>query len=239
MSLNCQTITLNEIDQHTEYIVHGFIRNCQLYNYNIPNELIYLCLQYYYTYPEHFCIRRKYNDTITHNKLLQNSIFEGTKYGHNIIPSTQQGIYEWTFFINQKFSYASIYIGIDEHHCKHLNTNFTRGKDTINYGYCSGRNGYGFKSHSGNIQKWGAMYDQDDIISMILDLFSASLSFRKNGKDIGIAYDNIKQDESIKYRMCVARRFVEDSICLLSYKEIYKEYVEYFDVCGKYQNIDT
>eukprot|EP01084_Bolivina_argentea_P226088 381945_1 len=145
-----------------------------------------------------------------------------TCYGALVIPSMRNGTYEWTFQSNKGGGGCSIAIGIDEHVAKWINTRFCHKTETISYAYYAWGSG-AYKVNSNKSEAYGEGLEKNHKISMILDFSSSSkygtLSFSKDGKDLGIAYQNIKRANNIKYRMAVCPNTSTDSCQLLCFKQ--------------------
>lgn len=58
------------------------------------------------------------------------------------------------------------------------------GMDRFGYGY----GGTGKKSHDRKFQDYGEPYGQGDIVGCMLDLEGGTIAYRKNGRDLGIAF---------------------------------------------------
>ena len=106
-------------------------------------------------------------------------------------------------------------IGIaDEKQCKYENANFSKIKGAMSYYFG------GYKYIDGlnfNRRKYGSKCNNGDIITMILeyDEYKGKLSFIKNDKDFGIAYDNI--NKSTLYRVALYQYYSNTKYTVLSY----------------------
>ena len=170
----------------------------------IPKLITYTCLLFY-SNPEYFDVAgelSKIHDdkkTITH--ILESDW--SVCYGVLKIPSKSNCIYRWKFkILSDVYSY-SISIGIVN--AKTTLTHSVANKNSIiSYFYFSD----GDFKHCENRNKYGIIYKDNDIIEMILDcsigrIGNATLRYKVNDVDQGIAFDNIKQNKSLSYKMAV------------------------------------
>ena len=69
-------------------------------------------------------------------------------------------------------------------------------------------------------EKYGRDWNDGDEISINLDLKQGNIRLSINGDDQGVAYDNIKQSKSIKYRLFVSLYSVKDCVELLNFSRV-------------------
>nr|XP_029731996.1 ATP-dependent RNA helicase Ddx1 [Aedes albopictus] len=65
------------------------------------------------------------------------------------------------------------------------------GTDEFGYGY----GGMGQKSHRKQFRTYGGKYGQSDVIGCLLDLDNSQISFKKNGKNLGVAFEINETDK--------------------------------------------
>ena len=157
-------------------------------------------------------------------------------YGRLTISSMTNKIHEWTFKIVKNYEWTdyrrmnvpnpyevspnryptTLKIGIGDAHTFYQRLNYSLSdRGTNYYSYC------GYFGHKQSLNagggKYGPWYITGDKVSMVLDMSSCSISFKLNGKEIGVAYDNLKKGKDIEYKMFVYIH-AGATIQLLSYK---------------------
>eukprot|EP01084_Bolivina_argentea_P104767 187579_1 len=101
-------------------------------------------------------------------------------YGSFAIHSNKKGKYQWNVAIHKRGS--SAFIGIASK--KDINADY----NIIDYGY----QGDGpHKRNFGQYIKYGECWNKGDTVSMTVDCHKKEISFAVNGKDQGVAYNNI------------------------------------------------
>ena len=207
----------SKIDKKTRTLIDAFIRPIkQLFDtnnayYDIPSCINQLCALFY-MYPfdkwdidaisDRFVID---GDVLSYEKT---SIYgAATAFMSNII---EHGKYEWKFRLN-KYDGTGVIIGVwninDQPKIDDaLNTWIGRDKNTSSYVY-DWRNtqinndGIHEKIPIRAMKGYGQRPKKGSVIEMCLDLNVGSLSFKIDGEDYGVAYDNIKPS---KYRAALS-----------------------------------
>ena len=213
---------VKSIDQNTKYTIYGFIRNMQkqisrdnIY-YTIPELVIHWILLYFYIadqFDPEYCSNSYQlsanNCTIT--KLNQD---DSTAFLTKVV---SKGVHKWKFILHKKVSYGNIIIGVWKSKYTKSTQQVVRGADARGryYGYyVSHRSLTNGDKSLRNLQYADVDGKDGDIIEMILDLNSFKLEYNKNGKSLGIAFDNISRCD---YVVCIEIVKEPNSIELLSY----------------------
>ena len=178
-----------------EKIVNGFVRTHVMTNNHIPNEIIDLCFKYYHDLPERFNIIKCHKGIILSNDGLTATRQSTTYYDYPIVYGTV-GInskdrckYQWTLTITKRVSDSLIGISTKDKTDKIENLQlFEKNYPNYSYQTCSDRKWKLGKHKSG----YGTPMDSGQQIIMIVDFKLKQISFISNGKDLGIAYDDIK-----------------------------------------------
>lgn len=208
-------------------IVDGYIRSNYVTKRNmdtvIPKDIIGLINLFY-----HMVIRECFkhynsdynvvsnNDMMVARKNVNTETGWSVAYGALSIPSCDKGIYEWMFRItNSKDAMA---IGIDD-------TTYNRIKE----GGFANRNGEskcyalwsdGFKTRwdvstliSPNVDS--TEFNQNDLVTMTLDLSSKLISFKINDDDKIIAFEDVTTAADVNYCMAVCTGSSTDCVELV------------------------
>eukprot|EP01084_Bolivina_argentea_P122590 217218_1 len=181
------TVSKNEPEN---YLVFGYIHKLEAkHKVNIPNSIIQLCLQFYFL-DEDVWDKETVDDGLEiDGKILKNT---GDGYIHcfGMKSVTTGHLYQCTYTWEIKCLHVlhSFAVGIiDENKAK---PNIKQYFYNLEYAY--GYRQDGAKIANGNwCYHWAPEYVTNDIISVILDLNKCTLSFKKNGKNLGIAYKNL------------------------------------------------
>eukprot|EP01084_Bolivina_argentea_P177093 306331_1 len=226
---------LNQVDQRSQYVVFGYIRNIQqllesyhsainktnITFYNIPKGIIYQCLFFYYTM-EYFAIIGKHikcteeQTTITVSNSINCSCF-----GKLNIKSKEKLIHIWKFKIN--CMQEQVGIGINSAtHSKLSHTNGWYATNTSCFNGCYYTDRKGIQYGKGNWNYKGKPFKTGDKVNMILDLSDRTLSFELNGENQGNFYENIPVEENLNYKMAVLMYYELSSVSLLSYDNVVK-----------------
>eukprot|EP01084_Bolivina_argentea_P129882 229355_1 len=125
-------------------------------------------------------------------------------YGYCTVYSramVDNGIHEWKIKILEQSSGCSMYIGIAStmDHCNLLFCGKGGNYDRYNVGY-SGYDAIKI-NYDNNGKEYGEKYSKGDVITVCLDLNKKCISFKKNDKDFGVAFDDICVTE---YRLAVS-----------------------------------
>ena len=226
----------NRIDEKTKLIVFGYCRMNKS-NTDIPSEVVFLCIKFYFQ-PEQFELSGddiSISDNNTKITLDINYPTGGScsAYGHMIIPSISQYIYEWELKYNNDGGWNYVIVEISSS-ADYANRGFS---DTRNESY-----GYGYWSPSGSKvrckpgfymepsrgNRYGSKYGQGDIIKIKLNLIKKELSFFVNDKDQGIAWKDIKCNDDIQYRLAVTLTQQNSSVSIISF--VKKECEDLYDL---------
>merc|ERR1712228_551094 len=188
--------------------VYGYIR--QMTNDDIPNDIIHLCILFY-------AALDRFDRQHISSKLTLNEYDQSVKrnqaggsaniYFENIVES---GRHEWKFKIVRCQNHSGGYmIGlwkVQPNVAPPLDNFFAMGKEK-GYGYSisDGKKSRLFDGCSA--EQYGKRCNDGDIVEMIVDFDSLSLSFKVNGKDQGKSHDLYKDD---KYRAAVYMWYAGD-----------------------------
>ena len=194
-------------------LVDGYVRLiCN--EINIPKEI--LTLIFIWCHLELFIFKmgdrfqlNEEKTIITRNddkKLHSSTIINyGSCYGSISMPSMNNKlIYEYRIKV-LKLNDEHVGIGIYDAICKHINTYFIEQTATSNYGLQCWN---GTKASHNAAWEKAEIYaapckDKDTDITMIYNAYKSTLSFSIDGKDYGIAYDNIDKREELDYRLTI------------------------------------
>ena len=214
---------VRKIEQKSKNLVFGYVRNVQrsfptnIVYYTIPTLITHWILLYYYIWEkidEDNCAPEyalsKDNRVIT----LQQNWSSGAVYFKKVLKS---GIHRWKFRI--------LYVN-DEHYWMTIGV-FKTKTDKSRVSACRVDNfseeyGYGWLVNYQQISaRWSRYGHRDckagDIIQMILNLNDWTLRYILNGKDLGVAWNNI---EKTTYKAVVSANNKDDSIEFVSYEKL-------------------
>ena len=223
MAVSASLEEVKMIDQETKDSVNGYIRNVQeslpkdnAY-YNIPKLIIYWCLLYYdqEEFVKDPALRSPNFRFLSNTKVQKIRDCYHTAFFTKI---AKTATHEWKFRLN-KFDSAGFttIIGI-------WKTTFPMKYDaklSISPQF------YGFYVNNKVLtatdedirREYGDRYcKQGDVIEMILNLNKLQLSYKVNGEDYGIAFNNISDTT---YRAALCLHYSGDSVELLSYQRYY------------------
>eukprot|EP01084_Bolivina_argentea_P062804 114796_1 len=216
MDIDLQKLKL--VDMKVQFLVFGFVKESQLLlrndssYWNISHLIVYTIMAYYLE-DERFEYYVDILVTESNNKrtLILNDHDSITCYGNKNISFNSKGIHTWTFkAIAPMLSFA---IGIDESDHKKIGGYFHFVKDKENYCY----------SHYGEIHYKHEIitdilvpkYVDKDIIEMVLNMNTKTLTYSKNGV---VIMNPLKINESKSgYRMAVALSAKNVGVTLISY----------------------
>ena len=228
-----QTVEINfngtkYVSKDSHFLVFGFIREHQLLvsDLIIPSPIYLLCLMYYYLqnyfgiHSSRIQVTGDQNETITSKESK-----DSCAYGYHWIHSMSNKLITYKIKINHGFNaYQDSDIGIS-------------ASDTfIDEDFASSTNIYYAFDADGD--KWSVVddvsfcqiYDEEfddgykagDIVTMQLDLFNSTISFYVNDRFKGIAFDDIKKGENIRYKLAVMLAKSGDSCTIIEYSEVIK-----------------
>ena len=206
-----------DVDQKSEYLLNGFIRNItDSLDYTIPQEIILLIMSFYYL-GEYFEIidDRYYEIGEEDDRMITRVNNDGVQsiYGHKLIRSTDRYRYIWHFKLMDVKSDYGVFIGIssdyDTKQC------FAYNEQSNNYSLSLNGNEWvngGFEVTTSLAFKSG------DEMFMEYDGEKKQLSFTKNELQRKIVINEIEQNMNKQYRMGVRMGFVGSKIKLLSFQ---------------------
>ena len=139
--------------------------------------------------------------------------WKNNTYGILEIPSMSDFIYNWDLKINNN---EGIMIGISSVQCP--SHDFEKKKNGHHYVYW--HNGDIYNPYEMTWDNYGDRYRSGDIVSMNVDLREKQIIFSINGKDQGVAYDYVHQDEDVKYRLMVAMHSANASVEIVNFSKM-------------------
>eukprot|EP01084_Bolivina_argentea_P241585 405522_1 len=180
----------SEIDEHTMYLVRGYIRKIQkLHDIMIPMNIIEICIIFYF-------ISEEWNkNLIVNNVNIQNNIITNklSSWCTSFLSNTyNKGHHQWIFKVKKKIYDIFIGICLNHKYDKKLALNTWIGNEA--------NRSYAFSVTFATVNKFNKLNeweDQDsygiqckdnDIISMMVDFDSLTLSYCINNKNYGIAH---------------------------------------------------
>eukprot|EP01084_Bolivina_argentea_P117131 208069_1 len=225
------------VDQDTKYLVYGWIHETekllQLKN-NISNLIIELCVSFFHLsiVNERFSIYDpEYVNVSEDKKTVTQISFNNTycSFGINQIPTiNNRSKYEWDIDIKHMdtrtiISSRMIFIGISS--LSHMNTkrrlsgyNYVYQIFTSMTGGCTFARS--FLDRKTKTKSYGKIYETGDKVTICLDLEKKELSFKLNGDDQGVAFDDIKVGPEIKYRLIVKLWDLEQSVKIDKFRKL-------------------
>eukprot|EP01084_Bolivina_argentea_P016274 30484_1 len=207
----------SSFDRITMLLVCGWIRKLEqlLKLGNIPSSISSVCALYHGENEMFLNIYGKNEMVITKKCTCVAKIKGHTKlYGMIEIESNKACICQWNLKINKTIS-GWIRIGISSNP-----TSNTFIEDTNGFHYLYSGFGRKYISTGDNVAGWtlyGKQIRDNDKVTILLDLFKATISFSLNDIDQGIACNSIKQDSNVKYRLMVSMYGVNDSANILHF----------------------
>eukprot|EP01084_Bolivina_argentea_P317745 550951_1 len=153
------------------------------------------------------------NDSKTVTMFGRCSEWNNATYGNVVIPSLSPYICVWEIKINSG-DYNNL--GITSGKAKPNEACFRR-KNDFNYAYTS-LSGKKMSQHK-IVQYSGNSFRKGDKIKIKLDLVQKELSFYKNNRHQGVAYDNIRCGANISYRLAISQAVKSCSVTLVDFKK--------------------
>ena len=216
------------IDDESKTVVSGYIRlaeeilsnsetNQSFILLTISKQIIYLIICFYHTKEFFFKIGKQVirsNHKCSIKKLSDG--YNNTSYGYRSIPSLYNCIVIWTLKIHTCAS-GAVVVGITANH-NAPNRTFQWDKRYINYSYLGDLGNIGKMS---KFNPYGPTFTNNDIIQIILDLNKQTLSFKKNGHDLGIAFQDIVQSQSISYKLAITAHDTSDGVTIIDFQQIF------------------
>ena len=205
---------LKTVDNRSKDSVFGYIRQSRDESKDaaIPTMIQYCCLKYYFIneYFSKCCIDLR----ISNNGRVVKSTDSGCQYrehsafGNIIVNPSSKCITEYKWTVKLLELTGGGYFGLNPLNCP------------------DAANSYGLGLSRGSV--WGNRICQsystgsvkNDIISMVLNVKNKTLSFHRNGKDLGNI--NCEIDMNRKYRMSVTFYKTDSCAQLLKYEEKYE-----------------
>ena len=215
---------LKYINDKDIYLVYGYIRKHSTnFKINTPSDITKYCILYGFMWLEYFIKHDERRIILTNNYQQITRIGDNygtthsSTYGNWNIPSKSKYIYHFSFLIINKIGNEltnTISIGIDESTRSWSNSCFAMENEKINYSYSSA----GAKFSNGSGREYGESFATNDIIEMELNLESKkkTLTFYKNGKNLGYAFKNVKSKNVLQYSLVVYLKWFGESVELLS-----------------------
>ena len=214
----------NSMDQK---LVKGYLKNIhlQMGDIVIPNDVINLIFLFYHIYLIAGQSWKHYNNwkyKLSNNNMIVTIRSHwtggpgGVCYGASVIPSVDGGVYKWEFKILKRT--CSMAIGIDE--ARYIRTDYGSFNDKIgeSISYALWHNGRRNKWNHDGIMKAddnSPHFSTNDVIIMILDLSSKTISYKINDGHEQIVFKNITTADDINYCMGVWIGYNGDSVQLL------------------------
>ncbi len=204
-------ILAKEASESTKSVVYGYLRRI----YPLFSDLVfYICLMYYYE-SEYFDKCGEGHIISDDKRTVTRSVFgvwNSTVYCHKWINSNTNNIITWTFKI-AKNEDRGIAVGIcSSDDC--LNGDFQAGT-VPSYSICT--NGYMF---IGGLytpaHQYEKLFEQSNIISIILDLKQAKLCYKLNDKLKDLITGITKRDD-VRYKFAIAMTNEGDCIELMDH----------------------
>ena len=214
-----------EIDNRTNDLIHGYIKDVILKQNEcstIPPLIVYTIVAYYWI-TEYFHVIPG-SVSLSDNKKKLTSISFGrlnTSFGRTIIDSTCHNIYKWKLkIINSSTKRQTcVMIGISTASDSEATSCFTWSNTAMYYAY-NGYNGMIYRQGIIRTRSYGKTFTGGDIVGIDLNLSKKQISFTVNDKDQGVAFETIKSEEDLKYRLAISFYETDDSVELMSFYEI-------------------
>ena len=190
----------SKVDKRTKYTVHGWLHEAEesLGLNHIPNIVATICILFYRAAEIFAVVNEEFID-LSEDKTCATKLkytAEDCMYGKYEISMDQDGIFEWNIKI-KKMVNSALLLGIStsKDTCKHAaamsGNNYFYGADLDRH----------FKHGHRVHEPYGLSWISGDTISICLDLTKRELRFKHNKEDQGVAFVNIEEDPSMKYRL--------------------------------------
>eukprot|EP01084_Bolivina_argentea_P070788 128719_1 len=224
---------LRQLDSKIKLTVIGFVKRVQnILNQIIPTTIIYICVKYY-GFSECFEIAgtpiaiSKNHLTIKKLKLKRssdNAIVYGkdnvnwrcqSAFGERSIKSYDNiSIYQWTFKINHG-GYGVFVIGFASNY----------NKNDLTKAFYDKQNNFGFNIYNGRkvtnnkFCNYGDRCGTNDIVTMEVNFKDKTIIYFINGQSQGTAFENIKKDKYVNYKVAVTLQEPNDGCSLISFEK--------------------
>ena len=209
---------LKKIDERTKLSVHGWIRNKEktLTLSNIPSMINAICILYFRDDEIFNAINKDMKLSENQKKITKQDNdwnWKNCSFGIIEIESKSDMICQWDLNIKSRPTwYGGIIVGIASQQTLDADP-CVKGEDDYRYCYAN----CGAKYTNGVKKAYGKEWS-DCTLSIHLNLKLRQLSFSVNNVNQGIAFENIKKSENIKYRLMVS----------LFYKESFVEIINFY-----------
>ena len=143
--------------------------------------------------------------------------WNNASHGYMTIKSMDSCINKWTLKIHGDM----IVIGVTSNF--NINTPFQWDKRQLNYSYLGGcgdvgRNG-SWKPYDRPYEYRSRAYSENDIIEVILDLNKRTISFTKNGKEFGVAWNNVPKKPDLAFKLVITVRNQGDGATIMDFQQ--------------------
>mmetsp|Transcript_56949 Transcript_56949/g.94669 ORF Transcript_56949/g.94669 Transcript_56949/m.94669 type:complete len:235 (+) Transcript_56949:40-744(+) len=202
-----------------EYLCFGYIRDIEsmLLNQVIPIDIIQLCSQYHFSYELFLVAHHAYSiqdDGRTVEKI--STEYNTAAFGAAKLPSNAHGIYEWTFKILHRET--SMYIGITTN-LDQPKADLWKGVDGMSCSVSTTGTKVVNKDRSSAYGP-SAMFQEDGLIRMQLDLIDMKLTYFRNGESLGVLNNNLPSGDDMFYQMCVTFLNARSKITLEEFRQL-------------------
>ena len=216
---------LKHVDERSEYIVYGFIREVQNLlpsdnnpYFNIPQLANYLCLMYYVINEFWEIIGfhiTKSDDELTLQKAGYHD-WDNTSYGHKTIQSKGNYIYKWYIKLGTSF----LTIGIASNYTD-TNDGFQYNTNAYNYCVYNADNEISDINNRGKVCGYIEEIVEGDTICIELNTKNGALIFHINGKSQGKIAD-VEQRIDIQYKLATCLYANTESVKIIGFETIRK-----------------
>ena len=217
---------LNQVNIRTKYAVYGWIRNQERLwkSKTTPALVSALCILYVYEFHnELFDIIGNDVKVSSNNKIItkvkNNRDWNNNCYGAIPVISTNNDKlqnYIWQLKIERLKQFSGCIIGISSSLAPNSDIDTTGG---YHYAYESTGRILPQENSYLSWKKYGDGFEQDDIVTVHLDLRSKQIAFYVNGDDQGIAYKNIKTGKFQMYRLFVSLYNIHESVRIINFSK--------------------
>ena len=220
MSSLIRDVDINEVDQDTLHLLHGFIREAQnLVDPVIPDSILLIVLSFYHL-SEYFASHGREMTMIDEFTVAGAPYGDRSAYGAKIIPSNSEKIYIWEVKVNHIDSNGGlICIGIVDNECDIIDDQFSTENFSL-YVLESGGVGathYKFTRVTSQILS-ERPFKGGDILELTLDLKQRTFIIKVNGGDRGFVFQEVRKAASLHYKLGVTMRRVKTSVTISSFR---------------------
>ena len=213
---------LSREDKRIKYSVYGWIREMEksLHLDYIPPIICCIVILYiqhqelFDMIADNIIISKEKQCIIKGDYVTMDRVWGNNSYGkHDIVYlPMNENIYKWTFKIIKPKTNSGVFIGISS--VVVVDEDFEKHKGH-HYGYL----------HCGTLFKnmtyvdYGITYNNNDQVTMCLNLSRKRLSYSVNGQDQGIAYHNIQLNHNTTYKMFVSLYGSGDGVEIIDFSK--------------------